>query len=241
VSTEDDRRRDNGQDRPMPRRRLESLEVIALIALNFGVFFYERSLRPIARVRVGERYGAVPVVMWDAWHELREAGLRREVLVAALPLLTANFLHADFAHIGGNMLFLWVFANVVQQTVGRALMLVIYLIAGLLAVLVHVHANPTSEVPMVGASGAIAGLEGAYFTFVFRWDVPHATVWPIESPLPAASLAFLAVANFALDTGAFVGHSREGVAYGAHVGGFLGGALVAMVIASVWAPKGRAR
>ncbi len=92
---------------------------------------------------------------------------------------------------------------------------------------------------MIGASGAIAGLEGAYFTFVFRWEVPHANVWPFANPVPAASLAFLAIANFLLDTSSFVGHAQTHVAYGAHVGGFLGGALVAMIIASVWEPTWR--
>jgi len=225
----------------MARRPLQSLEVVALVVLNFAVFFYEQSLRPMARALFVDRYGAVPAVMWDAWRSFQEAGLVHGVLLAALPLVTANYLHADITHIGGNMLFLWVFANVLSQTVGRTLLLVIYLVAGMVAVLVHVHANPTSEVPMVGASGAIAGLEGAYFTFVYRWEVPHATVWPIEGPVPAARLAFLAVANLVLDTGAFVGHSRDNVAYGAHVGGFLGGALVAMVIATVWRPVWRER
>ena len=90
---------------------------------------------------------------------------------------------------------------------------------------------------MVGASGAIAGLEGAYFTLVVRWDIPPVTVWPLAGAIPAGRLAFLAVFNFILDTGAFASHSQEHVAYGAHVGGFLGGALVAMIIATVWTPK----
>jgi membrane associated rhomboid family serine protease len=177
--------------------------------------------------------------MCDAWELVREHGLQPELLRWGLPLVTANYLHADIGHIGGNMLFFWVFANVVSRAVGRTLLLVIYLVAGMVAVLVYVHTNPTSDGPMVGASGAIAGLEGAYFVFVFRWEVPHATVWPLAGPVPAATLAFLAVINFVLDTGAFVGHSGGHVAYGAHVGGFLGGALVAMVIATAWTPKWR--
>jgi membrane associated rhomboid family serine protease len=92
---------------------------------------------------------------------------------------------------------------------------------------------------MVGASGAIAGLEGAYFTLVVRWEVPHATVWPLDGPVPAGRLALLAAINFVLDTGAFIGHSDQPVAYGAHVGGFLGGAFVAMVISTVWRPTWR--
>ncbi len=223
----------------MARRRLQSLEVLALILLNFAVFFHQESLPPLARILFDDRYGAVPATMWEAWHTFREVGLRHDVLLAALPLVTASYLHADLGHIAGNMIFLWVFANVLAQTVGRALLLVIYFVAGVVAVLVYVRTNPTSEVPMIGASGAIAGLEGAYFALVFRWEVPHANVWPLEGPVPAGRLAFLAICNFVLDTGAFVGHSRTHVAYGAHVGGFLGGALVAMVIATFWDPEWR--
>ena len=225
----------------MARRPLQSLEVIAIVVVTLAVFFHQESLTPIRRMVFDDTYGAVPAVMWDAWHSFQQSGFSRDVLLAALPLLTANYVHSDIGHVGGNMLFFWVFANVLSQTVGRALLVVIYLIAGAIAVLVYVHTNPTSEAPMVGASGAIAGLEGAYFTFVLRWEVPHATVWPLEGVVPAGRLAFLAIINFVLDTGSFVGHSREHVAYGAHVGGFLGGALVAMIIASFWTPVWRDR
>jgi membrane associated rhomboid family serine protease len=224
----------------MPRRRLQNVEVTAIVLACVAVFFHQRSLAPIGRIVFDDRYGAVPVLMWDAWRRLHEAGLTRDVVVAWLPLVTANYLHADAAHLGGNMLFLWIFGNVLSQTVGRTLTIVTYLVAGMVAVLVYAHANPTSEVPMVGASGAIAGLEGAYFTFVLRWEVPHAMVWPLDGPVAASRLALLALLNFVIDTGAFFGHSVGNVAYGAHVGGFLGGALVAMIIASLWHPQWRA-
>ncbi len=223
----------------MARRPLQSLEVIALVLLNVVVFVHQGSMMPLARIAFDGRFGAVPAAMWEAWRAFQEVGPTRDVLVAAMPLVTASYLHASAGHLAGNMLFLWVFANVVAQTVGRALLLVIYLVGGAIAILVYVRTNPTSEVPMIGASGAIAALEGAYFTLVFRWEVPHALVWPLSGAIPAGRLAFLAIWNFILDTGAFVGHSQTHVAYGAHVGGFLGGALVAMIIATFWHPKWR--
>jgi membrane associated rhomboid family serine protease len=223
----------------MTRRRLESLEVIAVILFTVAIYFHEASLAPLPRIVFDERYGAVPATMWDAWRTFQEVGFRRDLVFAAMPLVTANYLHASIEHIGGNMLFFWVFANVLAQAVGRTLLLVIYVLAGMVAVLVYVHSNPTSEIPMIGASGAIAGLEGAYFTLVFRWEVPHARVWPLEGAVPAGRLAFLAICNFVLDTTSFVGHSQERVAFGAHVGGFLGGALLAMIIATVWTPTWR--
>lgn len=223
----------------MAGRRFVSIEVLAIIVLTVAVFVHEQSLSPIRHIVFDERYGAVPANMWDAWRSFRETGYRPELLRAALPLITANYLHASVEHIAGNMLFFWVFANVLAQTVGRSLLLVIYLLAGMVAVLVYVHSNPMSDAPMIGASGAIAGLEGAYFTFVFRWEVPYARVWPLAGAVPPVRLALLAICNFVLDTSSFVGHSEEHVAFGAHVGGFLGGALIAMVIATFWSPTWR--
>ena len=105
---------------------------------------------------------------------MRGATSRRTVgparyLPRALPLLTANYLHADLGHVLGNLLFFWIFAHVLSRTVGRTLFVLTYLVAGAIAVLIYVRTNPSSQVPMVGASGAIAGLEGAYFTLVLRW------------------------------------------------------------------------
>jgi len=223
----------------MARPRWNRFEVVAIIVVTVAVFIHQESQGPLRRLVFDDTYGAVPVNMWDAWRTFQDVGLRRDVLLAALPLLTANYLHADVAHIGGNMLFFWVFASVLSATVGRALLLAIYIFAGAVAVVVYVHANPTSDAPMIGASGAIAGLEGAYFTLVYRWEVPHVRVWPLEGPIAPARLAFLAICNFVLDTGAFVGHAREHIAYGAHVGGFLGGAFAAMLISTLSDPKWR--
>jgi membrane associated rhomboid family serine protease len=219
--------------------RLRSAPVVVIVLLNIAVFFHQQRLGAGARMMFDDRYGAVPSLMWDAWATFRESGMSRFVALRALPLVTANYLHADIGHIGGNMLFLWIFASVVSETAGPALFALIYLVSGVVAVLVYVRTNPGSDIPMIGASGAIAGLEGATFAFAFRWEMPHAVVWPLDGPVPVSRLALVALVNFALDTGSFFGRSRENVAYGAHVGGFLGGALVAMAIATVYRPKWR--
>jgi membrane associated rhomboid family serine protease len=223
----------------MVQRRIASPEVIVIALVTLGVFFHQESLMPLRRMLFDDQYGAVPEQMWAAWRTFREAGFSRELLPSALPLLTANYLHADIGHVGGNLLFFWIFAHVLSRTIGRTLLVLTYLFAGAIAVLVYVHTNPTSEVPMLGASGAIAGLEGAYFTLVLRWELPHASIWPFQGDIPPGRLAFLAIMNFVLDTGAFVGHARDHVAYGAHVGGFLGGAFVAMVLSTVSRPEWR--
>jgi membrane associated rhomboid family serine protease len=224
----------------MPRRRFQSAEVIVLLAMNVAVFAYQSSLGMVARDAFDDRLGAVPSVMWSAWRYLRAHGVERDVLLAGLPLLTANFLHADIMHIGMNMLFFWIFANVVSQVTGRALFVILYLLAGVIAVLVFVRTNPEGDVPMVGASGAIAGLQGAYFVFLFRWELPPATVWPLDGPQPPARLALVALVSFMIDSSAFFGHAQTQVAHGAHVGGFVGGGLLAMIIATFYRPRFRA-
>lgn len=221
----------------MAVRRFERVDVIVLLAITVLVFGYQSSLGIGERFAFEMRYAAVPSSMWEGWHVLREHGLDRGVLLAAMPLVTANFLHGDFEHIAGNMLFFWIFANCVSQVTGRLLFVALYLLAGIIAVLVYVRTNPDSDIPMLGASGAIAGLEGAYFVFFYRWELPYATVWPLEGPQAPARLGLVALVNFALDTGAFFGHSQGGVAYGAHVGGFVGGGILAMIVATVWRPS----
>lgn len=214
-------------------------EVVVVLVLTALVWGYDNSLGPFGSMVFDQRFGAVPVRMWDAWRSFRESGLSREVLEAALPLLTASFLHASFGHLAMNMLFFWVFANALSEAAGRAVFLALYVVGGMIAVLVYVRTSPTSEVPMVGASGAIAAIEGAYFAFAFRWELPHAHVWPLDGPIAPWRLVVVALVGFFFDTQGFFGGSRGMTAYGAHVGGFLGGALLAMAIASLRRPEWR--
>jgi membrane associated rhomboid family serine protease len=223
----------------MPRRRFQSAEVVALLVLNVLVFAYQSSLGLVERDAFDDRFGAIPSVMWAAFHWMRQHGLSREVLLAALPLITANFLHADIMHIGMNMLFFWIFANIVSQVTGRAIFVGLYLLAGVVAVLVYVRTNPGGDVPMVGASGAIAGLQGAYFVFFYRWELPPATVWPLDGPQPPARLVLVALFSFMMDSQSFFGHAQTHVAFGAHVGGFVGGGLLAMIVATFYRPTFR--
>jgi membrane associated rhomboid family serine protease len=216
-------------------------EVVAVMVLTAAVWGYDQSLGPLGSLLLSEQYGAVPVRMVAAWHTLREQGWSPGLLAAALPLVTANYLHASFMHLAMNMLFFWIFGNALSEAVGRVLFLLLYLLGGMIAVLVYVRTNPTSEIPMVGASGAIAALEGAYFVFAYRWELPHAHVWPLDGPVAPWRLGVVALIGFFLDTQAFLGRVHDSTAYGAHVGGFLGGALLAMIVASAWRPRFRRR
>src|ERR671933_574762 len=147
-------------------RRQQPVVTQALIAACVLVFLYELTLRGLALDRFIERWGAVPRIVLAAL-----AGDPRVPRTELLTLFTSEFLHAGFLHLGGNMLFLWVFGRAVEDRVGHLVYLVFYLVAGAVAGLSQSWiAGPSETVPLIGASGAIAAVLGAYFvTYPAAW------------------------------------------------------------------------
>lgn len=146
-------------------------------------------------------------------------------------LVTAMFMHGGWLHLGGNMMFLWVFGDNVEDVMGPFKFLLFYLLCGLVASSAHVISAPSSVVPMVGASGAIGGVMGAYFLLYpgaqVRFLVPIFFVFFIMFHLP--SFVVLGYWFFVqLDSGMpeFRNHEAGGVAYWAHIGGFVAGLLM---------------
>jgi membrane associated rhomboid family serine protease len=184
---------------------------ILLIVINVLVFFYELSLDPWSRNHLIAQYGMVP------------EHLRYSTFV------TSMFLHGGWMHITGNMWFLWIFGDNVEDILGHVPYLLFYLLCGVAAAAAHVALNPDSSMPTVGASGAIAGVMGAYLV-----KFPHArvlTLVPIfffltTYELPAfVILGWWFVIQFFSGVGS-VAYSRAaqgGVAWFAHIGGFLTG------------------
>jgi membrane associated rhomboid family serine protease len=160
-------------------------------------------------------------------------------------LFTSMFMHGGFLHIAGNMLFLWVFGNNIEDRLGRVKFLLFYLLAGLIAVYTQALIDPASTAPTIGASGAIAGVLGAYallfpkarvltlifiIFFVTLVEIPALillAIWFLLQFVPA-------LGQVAVETG-----GGQGVAYFAHVGGFLFGLSVAAVMLAV--TRGRDR
>jgi membrane associated rhomboid family serine protease len=145
-----------------------------------------------------------------------------------LAVLTSMFLHGSLLHLGGNMLFLWIFGNNVEDRLGPAGYLVLYLAAGIVATGAHIAVQPDSTVPVVGASGAIAGVMGAYL------------VWYPNAPILTLFLFFIILFRRIPAKWLLLGwiglqflepfNPNSGVAWVAHVGGFVFGALVALVL-----------
>jgi membrane associated rhomboid family serine protease len=152
---------------------------------------------------------------------------------------TAMFMHGGLLHLGGNMLFLWVFGNNVEDALGKARFVGFYLLGGLTALALQVAVGPGSEVPTIGASGAIAGVLGGYIVLYPRARV-WTFVWIIVLPIPAIVVLgfwFLQQVAFGYLGFADPGAGDSSVAYFAHIGGFVFGLLTIRA----WRPAVAAR
>jgi membrane associated rhomboid family serine protease len=210
---------------------------------NEAIFFYCHGLVPWELTHLkplGE--GGRDAVEVLAKQFDSDAGLVHRLIVRECPhknvlasVLTSMFMHGGWLHIGGNMLFLWVFGNNVEDKAGYAKYLIFYLFCGVAATAAHVLFSPSSAVPTVGASGAIAGVLGAYLVMFPRRRVLTLVIFIFITTmeLPAvALLGFWFVLQLlpALQSVGGAGAGVTGVAVWAHVGGFVAGALIALAM-----------
>ena len=146
-------------------------------------------------------------------------------------VLTYMFFHANIWHLLGNMLFLWVFGDNVEDAVGHVKFLVFYLLCGMAAALVHAHLTPTPERPLIGASGAVAGVIAAYLMLH-----PRVRIWVLVARfIPLRIPAFWALGSWVLFQVAMIYLSAAGlvdgpVAWWAHVGGLIAGAILIVIM-----------
>ena len=203
---------------------------VLFIALNVLAFLYELSLGRQLDVFIMQ-YGAVPL-------RFILAGQMEQVSTAErfLPLLTSMFLHGGWLHLGGNMLYLWIFGDNVEDRLGRGRFLAFYLASGLAAALTQIYVHPTSKIPMVGASGAVAGVLGGYLLLFPRSRVlaliPIVFFFQIVELPAALFLVFWFLMQFFNGAIAITGspYMTGGVAWWAHIGGFVGGVALAFLI-----------
>jgi membrane associated rhomboid family serine protease len=195
-------------------RRSLPVVTYALIALNVAFFLVELS----GGDAFVDRWAFVP----------RRLGMDPAGTIPTI--FTAMFMHAGWLHLGGNMLYLWIFGDNVEDNFGPVKFLVFYLVCGIAATLAQYYVSPNSRIPNVGASGAIAGILGAYLLMF-----PHARVRVLLYnqivAMPAiAVLGFWIVLQIFSGAGALFNTAQSedtgGVAYMAHVGGFVAGFLL---------------
>ncbi|MBS0171086.1 MAG: rhomboid family intramembrane serine protease [Nitrospira sp.] len=204
-----------------PTERTPVVTVAFIVACSL-VFLYQSSLSPSGGELFVYRFGAIPSIVFG------QSALPPEV--AALPpfatILTSMFLHGSWMHLIGNMLYLWVFGNNIEDIMGHGRFVVFYVTCGILAALSHALTDPGSTVPMVGASGAISGVLGAYLLLF-----PHARVLLIAPVVGTTYVPAGLVLGFwfvmqVLSGGTSLGSQGGGVAFFAHIGGFIAGMLL---------------
>jgi membrane associated rhomboid family serine protease len=200
--------------------RIKPYVTLGLIGACVLVFLWQLTLGDSVE-RVVFALGAIPAVLFNHAH------LSPDIVIvpAWVTPFTSMFLHGGWMHLIGNMLFLWIFGNNVEDAMGHVRFFVFYVLCGLVAVFAEALPNTGAEIPMIGASGAISGVLGAYLLLY-----PHARVlvviplglilYPVR--LPAVwVLAFWFV--FQLVSSLIASTEGGGVAFGAHIGGFLAG------------------
>ncbi|MEO8127776.1 MAG: rhomboid family intramembrane serine protease [Bryobacteraceae bacterium] len=200
---------------------------VIIISLNILVFLFQISLDPYERNYFIAYYGIVP----DRLHYSS--------------ILTSMFLHGGWLHLIGNMWFLWIYGDNVEDVLGHAKFALFYLLCGIAAALVHIMFNPDSRLPTIGASGAIAGVMGAYLV-----KFPHSKIVALVPififfttfEVPAV---FMLIYWFVIQIFSGVGSigysnvEKGGVAWFAHIGGFLAGMLLVYALGSKERFRGR--
>ena len=200
---------------------------ILLIAANVAVFGYEWTLSPRALNATIWRFGIVPARAADHLFSFPP-----RVQEFGLPFLSSMFLHGGFLHLIGNVWYLWIFGDNIEDRIGHFKYLLFYALCGIIAGAVHVAFNPSSGVPCIGASGAIAGVLGAYF-----FCYPGARVLTLV-PIFFFIMFIRVPAFFLLGlwfliqvlSGTSPGVDAVGVAWWAHIGGFVAGIVLAILI-----------
>lgn len=206
---------------------------IGLISLNVLAYLWEL-FSPSGALDIVYSYGAVPanILSPHKYHPVGQIGF--QPIHPVLTIFTSMFLHGGVLHIGGNMLYLWIFGNNIEDRLGHMRFVVFYLVCGFLAAYVHAVTSPTSTVPMIGASGAVSGVLGAYLILF-----PHARVYTVFFfgfffqilRVPALIVigfwAIIQLINGLISKGVL---SAGGVAWFAHVGGFVFGILLVKLL-----------
>jgi membrane associated rhomboid family serine protease len=199
--------------------RTRPIVTYTILGINVIVFLYEKSLGSAFNDFV-MTYGAIP---YDIFHPVG--------ISSYATLISSMFLHGNFMHIFGNMLFLWIFADNIEDTVGHIKFIFFYVVCGIAGALLHAVTAPDSTVPMIGASGAISGVLGAYILLYPRARILSLIFFGFFLRiiyLPAVIFLGIWFAYQFLFGVSTLGGRGGGVAYFAHIGGFIVGLLLAL-------------
>jgi membrane associated rhomboid family serine protease len=192
---------------------------LALIAINALVYIYQLTLPSLQSEALIFSYGAIP---YNLTHPLAKDLLYVTALPPTLTIFSAMFLHGGFIHLASNMLYLWIFGDNIENALGHLRYLLFYLISGFFAALCHILSDPNATIPMIGASGAIAGILGAYLILFPRANVSTLFIFIIIIRIIKVP-AVLVLGFWFLIQLLNAGSEGGSVAWYAHIGGFITG------------------
>ena len=197
---------------------------VALIAANVLVFFYQISLGPEASEELVYQFGAIPAAVTGS----RALPAALAVIPPIFSVFTSMFLHGGWIHLIGNMLYLWIFGNNIEDAMGHIRYLVFYLLCGVAASFSHILSDAQSLIPSIGASGAISGVLGAYLLLYPRAKVLVLVPLGFFTQLMHIPASLVLGLWFLLQllSSAMSGGQGGGVAWWAHIGGFIAGVLL---------------
>jgi membrane associated rhomboid family serine protease len=211
--------------------RITPYVTYALIAVNIVVFIHELTLAPPELEQFFQLYAVIPRELTTSLSGIPV----NQPVPEPLTLVTSQFLHGGFLHVAGNMLFLWIFGNNIEDRLGHIKYIIFYLACGILAALAQWFFSNQSGIPSLGASGAIAGVMGAY---ILRFPKAQIRTLLVLGPfitfpeIPAVFFlgfwffqqALYSIASLGVPTS--IGMESGGIAYWAHAGGFVFGAIL---------------
>jgi membrane associated rhomboid family serine protease len=184
-----------------------------LLVVNFAIFFFEAVVAPDSVAAIDHLAGLVPAAF---------GGAVQFTLPAPLTLVTYMFLHANFMHVFGNMIFLFVFGDDIEEAIGHWRFLLFYLACGIGGGIAYVLSGPSSNIDLIGASGAVAGVISAYA--MFR---PCAKVTVLLGVIPLRLRAYWVIGFWVIaQIVYFANGTQNGVAYSCHIGGLITGAVL---------------
>lgn len=201
---------------------------IGIIILNIAVFFSQLA-SSAAMNTITYAYGAIPYSLLTFESQ--------QPVHPALTVFSSMFMHGGLFHLGGNMLYLWIFGNNIEDRLGHVRFIIFYLFCGICAVYSHALSNPGSTIPMIGASGAVSGVLGAYILLFPRANVHtllflgfFITTVKIPALIVIGFWAIIQFLNGMVSSGL---QNAGGVAWFAHLGGF----LIGLLTIKVWLPN----
>ena len=205
------------------------LITIGLVTINILVYIYQLTLSSEGLETFLFRYGAIPGRLI---HPLEVDPAFSQTIPFGLTIFSSMFLHGGMFHLLGNMLYLWIFGNNVEDSLGHVKYIIFYLISGFFASFIHTLSDLNSSVPMIGASGAIAGVLGAYLVLFPRANVSTLFIFIIFFKIIKVPAVLILGLWFLLQL-LNAGSGGGSVAWYAHVGGFLSGVVLIQIFKSI--------